>query len=48
MIKNALISFLLYSTLSAIGGYRTSGGRSDNGFIDYANRVIVCRGTSAI
>ena len=48
MVKNALVSFLLYSTLSAIGGYRTSVVRSENGFIDYANRVIVCRGTADI
>tara|TARA_Y100000590_G_scaffold184313_3_gene210011 strand:- start:14180 stop:14995 length:816 start_codon:yes stop_codon:yes gene_type:complete len=38
----------LYSNLLAIGGYRTSVVRSENGFIDYANRVIVCRGTADI
>ena len=48
MLKPALLSFLLYSNLFAIGGYRTSVVRSENGFIDYANRVIVCRGTADI
>ena len=48
MVRSTLLSFLLYSNLLAIGGYRTSVVRSENGFIDYANRVIVCRGTADI
>ncbi|MBH09783.1 MAG: hypothetical protein CMG74_05385 [Candidatus Marinimicrobia bacterium] len=48
MLRFALISFLFYCNLFAIGGYRTSVVRSESGFIDYANRVIVCRGTADI
>ena len=48
MLRPALLSFLLYSNLFAVGGYRTSVVRSEDGFIDYANRVIVCRGTADI
>ena len=44
-----LIAFIaLYVNLYSIDSPRASVIRTDNGFIDYANRVIVSRGTADI
>ena len=48
--KSKLILSLLFSTAISysLDGSRSSVIRSESGFIDYANRVIVCRGTADI
>ena len=48
--KSRLILSLLFLTAISysVDGSRSSVIRSENGFIDYANRVIVCRGTADI
>ena len=48
MIKQLIFSFLFLSQISGSDIIRSSVVRSANGFIDYANRVIVCRGTADI
>ena len=48
-ISKAVIALLvLISFTFSEDGFRSSVIRSENGFIDYANRVIVCRGTADI
>ena len=48
MYKYVLTYFVLLATLFAIGSPRSSITRTGYGFIDYANRVIVSRGTASI
>ena len=48
MIKRALLSFIFITSLFSAESIRSSVIRTENGFIDYANRIIVCRGTSDI
>ena len=48
-ISKAVTALLvLISFTFSEDGFRSSVIRSENGFIDYANRVIVCRGTADI
>ena len=48
-ISKAITALLvLISFTFSEDGFRSSVIRSENGFIDYANRVIVCRGTADI
>ena len=48
MFKNISTYLILISSLLAVDSPRTSVVRTDFGFIDYANRIIVSRGTAEI
>jgi hypothetical protein len=48
MVKHLSTYLILIGSLLAVDSPRSSVVRTDYGFIDYANRVIVSRGTAAI
>ena len=50
LLKSATLLFLLFASqlFSQKTGQHTFIVNTDHGFIDYANRIIVCRGTSEI
>ena len=48
MVKNLSTYLILLASLFAVDSPRTSIVRTDYGFIDYANRIIVSRGTADI
>ena len=48
MFKNISTYLILIGSLLAVDSPRTSVVRTDFGFIDYANRIIVSRGTAEI
>jgi hypothetical protein len=48
MVKNLSTYLILIGSLLAVDSPRTSVVRTDFGFIDYANRIIVSRGTAEI
>ena len=47
-LKHLTTYLIITATLVAFDAPRTSVLRNDNGFIDYANRVIVSRGTASV
>ena len=47
-LKYLTTYLIITATLIAFDAPRTSVLRNDNGFIDYANRVIVSRGTASV
>ena len=47
-LKYLTTYLIITATLFAFDAPRTSVLRNDNGFIDYANRVIVSRGTASV
>ena len=47
-LKYLTTYLIITATLVAFDAPRTSVSRNDNGFIDYANRVIVSRGTASV
>ena len=47
-LKYLTTYLIITASLNAVDSQRTSVFRNDNGFIDYANRVIVSRGTASV
>ena len=47
-LKYLTTYLIITASLIAVDSQRTSVFRNDNGFIDYANRVIVSRGTASV
>ena len=47
-LKYLTTYLIITASLIAVDSPRTSVFRNDNGFIDYANRVIVSRGTASV